>query len=262
MDPGWVQIVTPGNARSEIDRIVAPFGARSRELEEFVCEQAAEFPTSYIQYGSREFRRLSLLRPAIVRHFLKETKRLLHIDSDVGWFRNPLDYLERVLEHYPLTCQTEAVAQFPPSFCVGFYAIGSSPEARDLLDRYVTACESSDLDDQQTFNKLMSENPSLRAKVFPLPEALFANGLLYNAFRSRANAAMTVAELKPFIFHANWTIGKENKRRLLIGAGAWLVEDTTVRALWVRCKERIRRTATVGWWRLRRVYGRLSGETQ
>jgi hypothetical protein len=124
--------------------------------------------------------------------------------------------------------QTEAVAQFPPVFCVGFYAVRSSPEAFDLIDRLIAAYSRDPigLHDQELFNQIVRVDPRALKTIFPLPEALFTNGLLHAHISAAPNDGVVMfGRVEPFIFHANWTIGLENKRRLLMHAGAWLVRN-------------------------------------
>ena len=59
--------------------------------------------------------------------------------------------------------------------------------------------------------------------IYPLPEMLFLNGLGYrNLLNAGASPCPIEGELLPFVFHANWTVGIENKRKLLAATGTWL----------------------------------------
>jgi Nucleotide-diphospho-sugar transferase len=224
IDTDLVRVIIPANAKDKLFDLIESLGATGCLLEFLTGVQDTKLPNRYAAYDSAEFRRLMGYRFPILRSLLKEHKRVIHADLDVAWLRNPLPYLVEVLKRYPWACQTEAVAQFPPAFCLGFYAVRSSPQAFDLIDRHIAAYEGDpgNLTDQELFNRFVRERPDAMRDIFPLPEALFANGLLYRALRPGQKArGLLIEEAEPFVFHANWTIGIENKRRLLKEAGAW-----------------------------------------
>jgi len=57
-----------------------------------------------------------------------------------------------------------------------------------------------------------------------LSEGLFVNGLGYRSLLDRPAAVAPLhGRLEPFVFHANWTIGLENKRELMKQTGTWLL---------------------------------------
>jgi hypothetical protein len=58
-----------------------------------------------------------------------------------------------------------------------------------------------------------------------LSEGLFINGLGYrNLLDKPAAVAPLHGRLEPFVFHANWTVGLENKRKLMKQTGTWLLD--------------------------------------
>jgi hypothetical protein len=153
---------------------------------------------------------------------LEEGKRLVHADIDVAWLRNPLPYLSDVLSHYAWACQTEAYPIFPPTFCLGFYAVSATRETLELMSHLIAGTDPLKQHDQEAFNKILVENREYLASIFPLPEGLFPNGVLYRAMdRDKEPPVVMSEQLRPFIFHANCTVGLENKRRLLARVGAW-----------------------------------------
>ena len=63
--------------------------------------------------------------------------------------------------------------------------------------------------------------------MYFLPEGLFLNGLGYrNLQNAHETPGPMEGELLPFVFHANWTVGIDNKRKLLAATGTWLAGDT------------------------------------
>ena len=230
ISPAFVHVVFPANAATELAHLTQLFGAKPRVLEDLIeGADVSEFPSTYVDYGTLEFNRVMRVRFRVIRAILKECKRVISADVDVAWLRNPLPYLSEVTVLYPWACQTEAVASFPPTFCLGFFAVRAAPECLQLIDahiaRFTTQREHQNLTMQGLFNQIIRESPEYLPSIFPLPEALFANGLLYSAIRVKDDAepVAMVAQIQPFTFHSNFTIGIENKRRLLQHVGGWLL---------------------------------------
>lgn len=228
--PALVHVVFPSNAKSELVDLTRRFGATPRVLEELIGPaDVRKMPDQYINYGTPEFNRLMSVRFRIIRAMLREGRRIVAADIDVAWLRNPLPYLSAVSSRYPWACQTEASADFPPNFCVGFFALHPAPECLELIDTHIARFTADGkhpaMTIQQLFNQIIRENARYIPFIFPLPEALFANGLLYSSIGAKDNPDPVdmVARLQPFIFHSNFTIGLENKRRLLQHVGGWLV---------------------------------------
>ena len=196
IDPGLVHVVIPMNAADELSALVRKFGAVPRVLEDVISSDCiGNTLRGYVDYGTPEFNHLMRVRFRILRALLCETKRIISADIDIAWFRNPLPYLSKVLTRYPWACQTEAVAAFPPNFCVGFFALLATQECLELIDAHI-AMFSSDrasptLTMQQTFNQLIKDQPKYLSMLFPLPEALFSNGLLYSSIKARDAAQDT-----------------------------------------------------------------------
>ena len=227
INPALVQVVFPSNAAHELVGLIRKFGSRPRLLEELIGGADGEMPSRYVDYGTAEFNRLMMVRFRIIRAMLKEGRQIVAADIDVAWFRNPLAYLSKIMARYPWACQTEASAEFSPNFCAGFFAVRPAPESLELIDIHIerfSGDRSPALTMQQLFNRIIGENPRFLPDIFPLPEGLFANGLLYPAITAKAAAPVDmVARLEPFIFHGNYTIGLESKRRLLQYVGGWLI---------------------------------------
>src|SRR5262249_14470225 len=83
------------------------------------------------------------------------------------------------------------------------------------------------MNDQATCQRLVENDLTWLHDIYFLPETLFLNGLGYRNLQGAGDHPCTMeGELSPFIFHANWTIGFDNKRRLLASTGTWLLGDT------------------------------------
>ena len=80
-------------------------------------------------------------------------------------------------------------------------------------------------DDQLVFNDLVDRNVDLVKNIFPLSEILFANGLSAKSMATSDNVLEQIQTIQPtpFIFHANCTIGLENKKKMLQRTGNWFL---------------------------------------
>jgi len=228
IDTGLVQVVFPANAECELLSLTKAFGARPRILEQLIDVNAADMPASYTEYGTKGFNHVMKYRFPVLRAIMAEGMRVIYADVDVAWLRNPLPYLSDVLDHYPCAIQTEGYAVFPPSFCLGFLAVSHTSESLKLINEHITRYVGDELKrvSQPLFRELIVENPQHLDNIFPLPEGLFPNGVLYGAVASEKEPPVAMSErVRPFIIHANCTGGLENKRRLLASIGAWFVPE-------------------------------------
>ncbi len=227
IDSRIVQLVCPEIAGSELGPVAKRYGARLRALEDMVDVNAAHMPSSYVNWNTDEFNVLMSYRFPVLRVILAEGKNVIASDVDVAWLRDPLPYLSDVLHHYPWACQVEAKAEFPPNFCLGFFAVRAAPDIIELIDLHIALLEANDVTpaDQVLFREILAHNPRFLTQIFPLPESTFPTGLLYRSVLNDEPAVPVVDRTEPFIFHANWCVGLDNKQQLLAHIGAWLLPD-------------------------------------
>jgi hypothetical protein len=242
IDAGIVQLVFPESARNELGPVAEKYRVRSRILEETIDAQAPDMPSSYLNWNTDAFNILMSYRFRVLRVILAEAKKVIVSDIDVAWLRNPLPYLSEVLRRHPWACQIEAKAEFPPNFCLGFYALRAAPDTIELIDLNLTSMGARDVKpaDQDLFREILIDNPRFLAKVFALPESAFPSGLLYRSVASQDDSVPMAGRMQPFIFHANWCVGLENKQRLLAHAGGWFVPDDPKRNPLARLNRLIR----------------------
>jgi hypothetical protein len=228
IDRQTVHVARPNDASGVIDRILGSAGAHATSFRSF-CDLSPEaMPQKYVEYGTEGFIQVTWAKVRYLRWLLDRHEHVVYADIDVAWLGNPLRYLQSVAHHYPLAFQTEAIAKFPPPYCIGFMSLRSTEVSRRLLDELSSKCEyriseSRALNDQQLLRELVSKDPSWVSQIYPLPESLFLNGLGYKTLLATAPpAALMEGLLAPFTFHANWTIGLNNKRALLMQTGTWL----------------------------------------
>ncbi|MBS7539670.1 putative nucleotide-diphospho-sugar transferase [Ancylobacter lacus] len=206
-----------------------PIAERFPEVRFIVPEMKA--PASggagYADYGTESFSAIGDLRWRYVAEALEQGHCALYCDIDIAWLRNPLPYLARILEVYDLAIQTEPVAVFPPNFCLGFFCVRPSAAAQALIARFREVFAEARASNaastlQAPFTQMLEREPRYLSAIFPLPESLFPTGLLHPLLREGDSGAPQVVGVRePFIFHANWLIGQDDKIRLLDHVGAW-----------------------------------------
>lgn len=229
IDTRIVHVACPDNDRAQIEVILRGFGAHTISLDGFCDLPAGSFPRQYAEYGSRDFIAINWAKLRYLLSLLERHRHVVYADVDVAWLRDPLWYLQFIARHAPLAFQTEAVSQFPPAWCWGFVSMTACDETRSLLNELLRRrdhrpAHAAEFDDQATCCALVAEDPSWMSKVYPLPEGLFINGLGYKGLlKGEPPAAPLQGELSPFTFHANWTVGLENKRALMRQTGTWLL---------------------------------------
>jgi hypothetical protein len=242
IDAGVVQLVYPESARNELRPVAEKYRVRSRILEETIGGEAPDLPSCYVNWNTDAFNILMSYRFRMLRVILAEGKKVVVSDIDVAWLRNPLPYLSEVLRRYPWACQVEAKAEFPPNFCLGFYAVRATPDTIELIELNLTSMSARDVKpaDQALFREILIDNPRFLAKVFALPESAFPSGLLYRSVAGEDDSVPITGRTQPFIFHANWCVGLENKQRLLAHAGGWFVRDDPKRNVFTRLNRLMR----------------------
>jgi hypothetical protein len=181
--------------------------------------------SKYFDYGSKEFRRFMGSKWRAIRFLLESGfARVIYTDVDVAWIRNPLPLIKQTLKCYEIAIQTEGVETFPPDYCCGFMSFRDSEFVIGLLKQLEALQPDTEaIGDQAVFNRLVASSNDLLYRIHGLSELLFANGL--SAAKTSVIDDVLVANVRPMIFHANWTVGIENKHLLLQRTGNWLIDQ-------------------------------------
>lgn len=207
-----------------VDRLAERFGLTAHE---FKLGEVAGRTMGYRPYGTREFRELMRQKTDIFKCLFADYNVVMYSNVDVVWMRNPWSYLDGVMTKFDIAIQTEAVATFPPTYCMGLVVAKDTQWSRaklEQLQRTLSETIASDekASDQSTFNAMIAKEPDACSRIFSLPEGLFPNGLLTSQLTyPHPEAGIMAGVLEPIAYHANWTIGTDNKRRLLSRAGLW-----------------------------------------
>ncbi|CAN7427555.1 putative nucleotide-diphospho-sugar transferase [Bradyrhizobium sp. LjRoot220] len=229
VDPRIVHVARPDNAADTIDPIVLNAGAVVHSFGEFGQSSPNAMPERYVDYGTEPFIAVNWEKVRYIRWLLDRYRHVVYADLDIGWLADPLWYLDAVAKFYPLAFQTEGLRRFPPLLCWGFLSTLSSNTTLRLLDAMLGDYDARpagqpQVDEQNTLDAMIAKNPGLLGNVYLLPEALFVNGIGYRHLLSEPAVAPLQGTIEPFVFHANWTVGLANKRKLMTQTGTWLLD--------------------------------------
>jgi hypothetical protein len=233
IDAGQICVGCPENALKSVKSVARLHSTQIRVIPTQKLYPNEVETEKYSSFGSRSFTDISWKKIFFIRQLIEIHPHVVFADLDISWIRNPMPYLARVAEVYPIAFQTEGLPRFPPALCCGFASFAKSERAIALLDASIELhagqIGNDDLlDDQVAFQHLIENDVTWLRYIYWLPEALFLNGLGYrNLQQSGENPCPMEGELLPFLFHANWTVGADNKRKLLTSTGTWLLADSS-----------------------------------
>ena len=231
IDAGQIYVGCPNNALKSVSGVARLHSIQIRVISTQKLSEREPEMEKYRSFGSRAFTDISWKKIFFVRQLLEHHAHVVYADLDVSWIRNPLPYLTEVALVYPMAFQTEGLPRFPPAVCCGFASFAKSERTLAFLNALIEIHSSqvdSDnrLDDQAACQRLIENDVTWLHDIYCLPEALFLNGLGYRNLQNAGESPCAMeGELLPFLFHANWTIGLDNKRKLLADTGTWLIGD-------------------------------------
>jgi hypothetical protein len=231
VDPGQIHLGCPRNALDSVSAIAKLHSARIHLVSNQQLSESEQDMTGYADYGSKVFTDISWKKISFLRTLIEAHHHVIYTDLDIAWIRNPLPYLSEVASAYPMAFQTEGLPRFPSALCFGFASLIRSDRTIAFLDALIGSdavwhADGKRMDDQPAGQRLIENDRAWLRDIFCLPESLFPNGLGYrNLQNTGAEPCPMEGQLLPFVFHANWTVGAENKRKLLAQTGTWLIED-------------------------------------
>jgi hypothetical protein len=229
VDADQICVGCPENALKSVNSVAQLHSTQIRVIATQKLSESEVETEQYARFGSRSFTDISWKKIFFIRQLIKVHPQVIYADLDVSWIRNPLPYLTQVAEIYPLAFQTEGLPRFPPALCSGFASFARSERAIAFLDALIALHSDqigndNRLDDQAACQYLIENDVTWSRDIYWLPEALFLNGLGYrNLQQAGEHPCPMEGELEPFLFHANWTIGTDNKHKLLASTGTWLL---------------------------------------
>ena len=114
-----------------VDRLVERLGSRSHAFE---LGAVARQVTGYRPFGTPGFRELMLQKAYIFERLLPDYDVVMYSDLDLVWIRNPWPYLNRIMTQFDMAIQTEAIASFPPTYCMGLVVAKDTQWSRATLE--------------------------------------------------------------------------------------------------------------------------------
>ncbi|MEI6330990.1 MAG: putative nucleotide-diphospho-sugar transferase [Pseudanabaena sp. ELA645] len=227
-----LEIFTPKNVKPHLEDLLNSYSVgKITAIEDITNDQVLENNTNYHDIGTDDFGKFTIYKWIIIKNLLNQgIQNVIYTDVDIAWRINPIELLQKINKNYDLAIQTEGEAYFPPHFCTGFMSFSNTAFSRQLLDSLIELqIEVSAIDptfhDQFVFNTLVDRNVDLVNNIFPLSEILFANGLAAKLMTTSDPALEQIQKVqpKPMVFHANCTVGLENKKKMLQKTGNWLL---------------------------------------
>jgi len=177
----------------------------------------------YVDFSVPEFYNLVQYKWVLLQEVSKlDFNSILFSDFDVFWNKNPISELEGVFEAFPeIDIQIQTYTSNPSNeqLCMGFAAFRNTPKlssdlkslrelhAQLLLGNRMTG-------DDDVITRLFHSDSNFRKRVLRLPQSTFPTGNLINAF-SKRNSFPGLVPFEPFVFHANFVIGRHKKILLL-----------------------------------------------
>ena len=232
IDPQYIEIFTPASNIEELLELRSQYGIGNITAIENIAEDIdLQNNNDYHNYGTNEFGGFTLSKWIAIKHLLNQgVKQVIYTDVDIAWRQNPLPLLQQIGKHYSLSIQTEGDNCFPPHFCTGFMSFTNTDFSHRLLNALINLHSqfiktNPEYHDQIVINHLIQSNPYLINQIFPLSEMLFANGRSAKLMTTQDQELEQIqtGQPNPMIFHANWTLGLENKKKMLQRTGNWLI---------------------------------------
>jgi hypothetical protein len=171
-------------------------------------------------FGGNTYNALTNIKIDIVFELVFTYKqKVIFTDDDIVWIHPKIiDYMNYLL----IKNKNEIVFSSdnwdnPSQVCTGFYAILPTNFTIKLLKTVINESKYTNLNDQWIFWKILRSAPEIGQN---LPLLWFQNGQVF------INGQVTEYQnVTPWIFHANWVKGKNNKIALLKLAGYWYLND-------------------------------------
>lgn len=131
---------------------------------------------------------------------------LVYSDVDVQFFGPTKDSIREAIVGKDIVCQLDSPNG---QVCTGFFAVRANDATLGLWEE-VRACVRKDARDQPAFNRILRER---KIQFGCLPLQFFGTGTFFRKMWDRDGRFYIPKN--PLMFHANWTVGVDNKLALL-----------------------------------------------
>lgn len=191
------------------------------KIRKILVDYKFEKKEEYLTFKSLKWNSLMRKKYVLINNLLNENYDVVvYCDADVVFLNDPSKYILKVSENFEFGAQSESLPEWPTSYCAGFMFF--TQKSKKLVKKLINI--KSPHSDQFIFNKLISKDSKYFKKIFTLPESLFQNGLHYKGY-TEDKIDFLLNKLKPFVFHANYVLGLENKLKLLKKISLWFLDE-------------------------------------
>lgn len=159
----------------------------------------------YHPYGTPEFREFMKVRTNKMLDELKEGQDVFVIDSDVVLFKPYSHFVEKIGDNDMI-----GQVEYNGDLCTGFFVCKSNEKTIDFWTTVIKNMEQGETEEYRA-NELIRKGHDVKLNYFPLEDVLgysmISQGKIWNGeefLMPKCNA-----------FHANYTVGMENKNILL-----------------------------------------------
>lgn len=156
-------------------------------------------------YGSKGFNQATMEKFKAILDVARNSEdgeTILYSDVDVVFLKETTSYISRCLEMNDVFFQDDA-----SQYCTGFFCFKNKPSFRDILSSVVENKKKLPGNDQDVFNSMYGGDQ--RFSKFD-PSIVFNTRSLWNSGDKPPVFPETMK-----VFHANWTIGVDNKEALM-----------------------------------------------
>lgn len=175
-------------------------------------------PSTHENWSTINFRKITQNKFPFILSFLDKGNDVLYFDNDVSFKKNPTNYLK--LNENEILIQSDLPGTI---YCTGFMFLKSTKNTIQLINNTI----KKNNNEQNKKNYKMGDQLSFiyEASIFlkthkniltVLPSELFPNGdkLMNNKYDKE----------HMYIGHANYVVGKENKKKLLLEKNLWYLK--------------------------------------
>jgi len=220
-----IKILTPTAQLSELNEIKSKSKLKIFLEPNIYLDQIFSGETNSFDFDTASFNLMMQQKVLFIERSLRDYKYVIYSDLDVAWLKNPLPLLLEVLNEFDFAFQSEVQASARPVLCFGFASIRSTVFSRFLFKKLaknlIGGSNENPVVDQVILNEFYKNNLFFRKRLWPLPEGLFPNGLLYKILNNNEDDELLANQLQPFIYHANFLIGTTAKAKFLSKYANW-----------------------------------------
>lgn len=168
-----------------------------------------EIDNEYADYATDRFRPIMIKKLELILQVLKGGDTILLVDADIGFYKNPIPYLEQ-FSHDVVIQSDSANLDYPNMlYCTGFFLARPRPAVIELFETCMKLMQNGSPDDQQAFNEAIASRNDIN--LHRLCDRRFPNGSIWRKYRPA----------EAFLVHANYVIGWSNKVEMLNEAGLY-----------------------------------------